>query len=111
MNSTNGARIYLIPTLDPRLCAVFVDPLTSLGNTQAGSSGDPTDSVPGFKEYVHKCFANASHVEEELQDKDLWIPNFRVTAISEDTLKHTFSGEEKPIETVPNSVNSVDSSF
>lgn len=101
MGSSNGARIYLIPTLDPKLCAVFLDPRSSLSAIDASNPAESTDKLPGFKKYVQSCFATASQVEEDVQDKDLWVPNFRVSVISDDTLKHTFSGDTKSTEALP----------
>jgi hypothetical protein len=105
MDCANGARIYLVPTLDPRLCAVFLDPRNSLSKLQSGGSDEQPDKLTGFKNFVQSCFTHTTHVEEEMQDKDLWVPNFRVTHISDDSLCQTFSGDPKTPSPLPNSVS------
>ena len=88
MDAKSGARVYLIPTHENRTMVFFVQLNNSLPPVLERSNAQ-------FREYISKLFSEIEMTQEDLQNKDLWIPNFSASAVEDNQLKDTFNKIEE----------------
>jgi hypothetical protein len=86
MNSPGGAQTVLVPSHDPSLLVFFVNLGTNYDSGIELSQGE-------YRKYVREVFQDVSVAAEKLGDRDLWIPNFRVKAVVDNTLQHTLRSQ------------------
>ena len=87
MDAINGAQLVLVPTHDPFLLVFFINMKTSFDTSLELSQGE-------YRKYMREVFQGMTMVSEKLGNQDLWVPNFRIKAVVDNTMNHTLRKSE-----------------